>query len=120
MEVWALEAYGVAFILRELLTIKSDDTYGRNKAYEAIVKGNLYYQTGIPESFKVLINEIRSLCIDLELIGEDTADDVMDDIFINNTNDSLGESDNESVEEAEVGTKTAEVETKTAEVETAR
>ena len=70
MEVWSLEAYGAAFILKELLTVKSDDIYGRNKAYESIVKGEFNYDSGIPESFKVLVNELRSLCIDLELIGD--------------------------------------------------
>ena len=72
MEVWALEAYGAAYVLRELLTVKSDDIFGRNKLYEAIVKGNLYYDTGVPESFRVLINEIRSLCIDLKLVEDVT------------------------------------------------
>ncbi|MCP4750491.1 MAG: DNA-directed RNA polymerase subunit beta, partial [Proteobacteria bacterium] len=71
MEVWALEAYGAAFTLRELLTVKSDDTAGRNKVYEAIVKGNHDSKTGIPESFKVLINELKSLCLDFELIREE-------------------------------------------------
>ncbi|MCP4754076.1 MAG: DNA-directed RNA polymerase subunit beta [Proteobacteria bacterium] len=71
MEVWALEAYGAAFTLRELLTVKSDDTSGRNKVYEAIVKGNHDTKTGIPESFKVLINELKSLCLDFELIREE-------------------------------------------------
>ena len=94
MEVWALEAYGASFILRELLTIKSDDTYGRNKAYEAIVKGNLYYKTGIPESFRVSINEIRSLCIDLELIEDNIADDG-DDTFIDHDSDSISDDGND-------------------------
>jgi DNA-directed RNA polymerase subunit beta len=71
MEVWALEAYGAAFTLRELLTVKSDDTAGRNKIYEAIVKGKHDYKAGIPEAFKVLINELKSLCLDFELIREE-------------------------------------------------
>jgi DNA-directed RNA polymerase subunit beta len=68
MEVWALEAYGAAHILQELLTAKSDDVYGRAKIYEAIVKGDTAYTPGIPESFNVLIRELQSLCLDVELI----------------------------------------------------
>ena len=71
MEVWALEAYGAAHTLRELLTVKSDDTPGRNKVYESIVKGNYDIKMGIPESFKVLINELKSLCLDFALIKEE-------------------------------------------------
>ena len=70
MEVWALEAYGAAYTLRELLTVKSDDVAGRNKIYEAVVKGNHDTKTGIPESFKVLINELKSLCLDFQLIKD--------------------------------------------------
>jgi DNA-directed RNA polymerase subunit beta len=68
MEVWALEAYGAAFILQELLTAKSDDVYGRTKIYEAIVKGEAAIEPGVPESFNVLIRELQSLCLDVELI----------------------------------------------------
>ncbi len=68
MEVWALEAYGAAYILQELLTAKSDDVYGRTKIYEAIVKGETAMEPGIPESFNVLIRELQSLCLDVELI----------------------------------------------------
>ncbi|MBU2512549.1 DNA-directed RNA polymerase subunit beta [bacterium] len=71
MEVWALEAYGAAYTLRELLTVKSDDTAGRNKIYESIVKGKHDNKSGIPEAFKVLINELKSLCLDFELIREE-------------------------------------------------
>jgi DNA-directed RNA polymerase subunit beta len=63
MEVWALEAYGAAYTLQELLTIKSDDVMGRVKAYESIVKGETLAEPGIPESFKILVNELRSLCL---------------------------------------------------------
>jgi len=63
MEVWALEAYGAAYTLQELLTIKSDDVNGRVKAYESIVKGEQIAEPGIPESFKILVNELRSLCL---------------------------------------------------------
>jgi DNA-directed RNA polymerase subunit beta len=68
MEVWALEAYGAAYILQELLTAKSDDVYGRTKIYEAIVKGEAAIEPGVPESFNVLIRELQSLCLDVELI----------------------------------------------------
>ena len=69
MEVWALEAYGAAYALQELLTIKSDDVLGRVKVYEAIVKGENIPEPGIPESFKVLIKEMQSLCLDVEVLG---------------------------------------------------
>jgi DNA-directed RNA polymerase subunit beta len=68
MEVWALEAYGAAHILQELLTAKSDDVAGRSKIYEAIVKGEANFDPGVPESFNVLIRELQSLCLDVELI----------------------------------------------------
>ncbi|HLG13123.1 MAG TPA: DNA-directed RNA polymerase subunit beta [Blastocatellia bacterium] len=68
MEVWALEAYGAAHILQELLTAKSDDVAGRSKIYEAIVKGEADFEPGVPESFNVLIRELQSLCLDVELM----------------------------------------------------
>jgi len=68
MEVWALEAYGAAHILQELLTAKSDDVYGRAKIYESIVKGEAAMEPGVPESFNVLIRELQSLCLDVELV----------------------------------------------------
>src|SRR6266436_1661699 len=68
MEVWALEAYGAAHILQELLTAKSDDVYGRTKIYEALVKGEAPAEPGLPESFNVLIRELQSLCLDVELM----------------------------------------------------
>jgi DNA-directed RNA polymerase subunit beta len=69
MEVWALEAYGAAFALQELLTVKSDDVLGRVKVYEAIVKGENIPEPGIPESFKVLIKEMQSLCLNVEVLS---------------------------------------------------
>jgi DNA-directed RNA polymerase subunit beta len=69
MEVWALEAYGAAHILQELLTVKSDDVIGRAKIYEAIVKGDASFTPGLPESFNVLIRELQSLCLDVELVS---------------------------------------------------
>jgi len=71
MEVWALEAYGAAYALQELLTIKSDDVLGRVKVYEAIVKGENIPEPGIPESFKVLIKEMQSLCLDVEVLNDE-------------------------------------------------
>ena len=74
MEVWALVAYGAAHILQELLTCKSDDVAGRSKIYETIVKGVSNFEPGIPESFNVLVRELQSLCLDVELIQEDEID----------------------------------------------
>ena len=68
MEVWALEAYGAAYTLQEILTVKSDDTIGRVNTYEAIVKGQNVPTPGIPESFKVLIKEMQSLCLDVKVL----------------------------------------------------
>jgi len=85
MEVWALEAYGAAYALQELLTIKSDDVLGRVKVYEAIVKGENIPEPGIPESFKVLIKEMQSLCLNVEVLSSDgTSIDMKDpdeDVF---------------------------------------
>ena len=69
MEVWALEAYGAAHILQELLTVKSDDVVGRLKAYEAIVKGDPVLEPGVPESFKVLVKELQSLGLSVEVLN---------------------------------------------------
>ena len=66
MEVWALEAYGAAYTLQEMLTVKSDDVAGRTKVYEALVRGDDSFETGIPESFNVLVKELRSLSINVE------------------------------------------------------
>lgn len=85
MEVWALEAYGAAYALQELLTIKSDDVSGRVKVYEAIVKGENIPEPGIPESFKVLIKEMQSLCLNVEVLSSDGTSiemkDSDDDVF---------------------------------------
>ncbi len=70
MEVWALEAYGAAYTLQEMLTVKSDDTIGRVKTYEAIVKGDEIGEAGVPESFKVLVKELRSLGLSIEVIND--------------------------------------------------
>jgi hypothetical protein len=71
MEVWAMQAYGAAYALQELLTIKSDDVLGRVKVYEAIVKGENIPEPGIPESFKVLLKEMQSLCLNVEVLSSD-------------------------------------------------
>ena len=74
MEVWALEAYGAAYTLQEMLTIKSDDTIGRVKAYEAVVKGENIPEPSIPESFKVLLKEMQSLALDVKVVSVDGGD----------------------------------------------
>ena len=71
MEVWALEAYGAAYTLQEILTVKSDDVTGRVRTYEAIVKGHNVPQPGVPESFKVLVKELQSLCLDIQVLDRD-------------------------------------------------
>lgn len=70
MEVWALEGYGAAYTLQEMLTVKSDDVSGRSKMYEAIVKGKPVLLGGIPESFNVLVKELQSLGLDIELLKD--------------------------------------------------
>ena len=85
MEVWALEAYGAAYTLQEILTVKSDDITGRVKTYEAIVKGHNVPQPGVPESFKVLVKELQSLCLDIQVLDEnmeviELADDEEDEV----------------------------------------
>ena len=85
MEVWALEAYGAAYALQELLTVKSDDVVGRVKVYEAIVKGENIPEPGMPESFKVLVKEMQSLGLDVEVLSEGgkplEIQDVEEDVF---------------------------------------
>ena len=83
MEVWALEAYGVAYALQELLTVKSDDTVGRTRIYESIVKGSNTLNAGMPESFSVLMNELRGLCLDMKLLGDDEAEEEADPLQFN-------------------------------------
>ena len=79
MEVWALEAYGAAYTLQEILTVKSDDIVGRVKTYEAIVKGHNVPQPGVPESFKVLVKELQSLCLDIRVLDEDGQEIILAD-----------------------------------------
>jgi len=68
MEVWALEGYGAAYMLQEMLTIKSDDVFGRTKAYESIIKGEPVKEINIPESFSVLVRELKGLCLNVEMV----------------------------------------------------
>jgi DNA-directed RNA polymerase subunit beta len=92
MEVWALEAYGAAYTLQEILTVKSDDVVGRVKTYEAIVKGENVPEPGVPESFKVLIKELQSLCLDVKVLSEENEEIQIkeDDEDINETAKELG------------------------------
>lgn len=80
MEVWALEAYGAAYTLQEILTVKSDDVVGRVKTYEAIVKGDNVPEPGVPESFKVLIKELQSLGMDVKILSSDEEEIEMRDL----------------------------------------
>jgi DNA-directed RNA polymerase subunit beta len=73
MEVWAMEAYGAAYALQEFLTVKSDDVVGRTRMYESIVKGEHNLESGLPESFNVLLKELQSLCLNVELIEDPSA-----------------------------------------------
>ena len=103
MEVWALEAYGAAYTLQEILTVKSDDVTGRVKTYEAIVKGNNIPQPGVPESFKVLVKELQSLCLDIRVLDENGDEielkDDDDDDFIPEMKDELYQADDSEIEE---------------------
>ena len=96
MEVWALEAYGAAYTLQEILTVKSDDIVGRVKTYEAIVKGENIPQPGVPESFKVLVKELQSLCLDVKVLTEE------------NQEIEIKESIDEDVEELKISTEPGE------------
>ena len=71
MEVWALQAYGAAYTLREMLTVKSDDVAGRTKVYEAIVRGDDTFEAGIPESFNVLVKELKALGLNVDLMQKE-------------------------------------------------
>ena len=89
MEVWALEAYGAAHVLQEMLTIKSDDVYGRSKAYESIIKGEQIKKPRTPESFNVLVKELQSLCLNVDLIQNDTIlDAVNEDEYVEPEDDT--------------------------------
>jgi len=101
MEVWALEAYGAAYTLQEILTVKSDDVTGRVKTYEAIVKGNNIPQPGVPESFKVLVKELQSLCLDIRVLDKDGMEIELkddEDDFIPDMKDEFFASDDGEIE----------------------
>ena len=90
MEVWALEAYGAAYTLQEILTVKSDDVVGRVKTYEAIIKGENIPEPGIPESFKVLLKELQSLGLDVRVLRDNGEEvDMSENIDYSDTNYDL-------------------------------
>jgi DNA-directed RNA polymerase subunit beta len=105
MEVWALEAYGAAYTLQEILTVKSDDVTGRVRTYEAIVKGHNIPKPGVPESFKVLVKELQSLCLDVRVLdefgktielqgedGEETVDNMRDNSYYKSSDEEFSSS----------------------------
>ena len=102
MEVWAMEAYGAAYTLQEILTVKSDDVTGRVKTYEAIVKGNDIPTPGVPESFKVLVKELQSLCLDVRVLDKDGSEielkDDDEDEFIPELRDEFYAADDAEIE----------------------
>ena len=106
MEVWALEAYGAAYTLQEILTVKSDDIVGRVKTYESIIKGQNVPKPGIPESFKVLIKELQSLCLDVRVLDKDNEEIDLKQSF-DDDNMGLSIKDDEIFETVEV---TSEIE----------
>ena len=127
MEVWALEAYGAAYTLQEILTYKSDDVVGRVKTYEAIVKGQPIPRPGVPESFRVLVKELQALGLDLKVLDADDNeielrdDDDDDDVINYNALDKYREEQKQAEKaklEAEVGETENNTEKESAEVET--
>jgi len=102
MEVWALEAYGAAYTLQEILTVKSDDVTGRVRTYESIVKGHNIPQPGVPESFKVLVKELQSLCLDVRVLDKDGGEielkDDDDDDFIPDFREDVYQNDDSEIE----------------------
>ncbi len=107
MEVWALEAYGAAYTLQEILTVKSDDISGRVATYEAIVKGKNVPHPGVPESFKVLVKELQSLCLDVRVLDKDMqeielTDDDDDDNFVRFSNNDEQLSDESYVMDTDI------------------
>jgi len=99
--VWALEAYGAAYTLQEILTVKSDDVVGRVKTYESIVKGENVPEPGVPESFKVLIKELQSLGMDVKILSENEEEIIMREI--DEEDEGAGDKLNLNLEGAEVG-----------------
>jgi DNA-directed RNA polymerase subunit beta len=101
MEVWALEAYGAAYTLQEILTVKSDDVVGRVKTYESIVKGENVPEPGVPESFKVLIKELQSLGMDVKILSENEEEIEMKEM--DDDDEATGDKLNLNIEGAEIG-----------------
>ena len=104
MEVWALEAYGAAYTLQEILTVKSDDVVGRVKTYEAIVKGDPVPKPGVPESFRVLIKELQSLGLDIKILDENNEEIDMKQTFDDDDNGGVVSPDdfNYEIDESEL------------------
>ncbi len=100
MEVWALEAYGAAYTLQEILTVKSDDVNGRRKAYEAIIQGQNIPTPGVPESFKVLVKELQSLCLDIRVLNAEGEEIKLSSIVAEETSPYLSRRDVEAVDDA--------------------
>ena len=109
MEVWALEAYGAAYTLQEILTVKSDDVVGRVKTYESIVKGENVPEPGVPESFKVLIKELQSLGMDVKILSGDEEEiemrDTEDDEEVQQAESLAIAPEPQNIEQEEVVTK---------------
>ena len=99
MEVWALEAYGAAYTLQEILTVKSDDVVGRVKTYEAIVKGQNVPQSGVPESFKVLIKELQSLGLDIKVLDKNKEEIDLKQTFDDDDDINMVPSDDQAFQE---------------------
>ena len=100
MEVWALEAYGASHVLQEILTVKSDDTTGRVKTYEAIVKGKNIPDPGLPESFKVLIKELQSIALDIRVLDRDKNEIIIHELDDEDEEPIKIDSDRKEIEEA--------------------
>jgi DNA-directed RNA polymerase subunit beta len=100
MEVWALEAYGAAYTLQEILTVKSDDVNGRRKAYEAIIQGQNIPTPGVPESFKVLVKELQSLCLDIRVLNAEGEEIKLSSIVTEEASPYLSRRDVEAVDDA--------------------
>ena len=100
MEVWALEAYGAAYTLQEILTVKSDDINGRRKAYEAIIQGENIPTPGVPESFKVLMKELQSLALDIRVLNKDGEEISLSNVCVDEPSPYLNKNDADAVDDA--------------------
>ncbi|MGN1115026.1 MAG: DNA-directed RNA polymerase subunit beta, partial [Candidatus Ornithomonoglobus sp.] len=102
MEVWALEAYGAAYTLQEILTVKSDDIVGRVKTYEAIVKGENIPKSGVPESFKVMVKELQSLALDIRILNHNMEEIDLDASFDDDDGEPVSSDIVETMEEGDI------------------